>query len=169
VPPEQQKTASFLAAVDQKIEQLTRKKELLNQYKKGVIQKIFSQEIRFKDDNGQDFPDWQEKRLGDISIKIGSGSTPTGGAKVYQDQGILFIRSQNVNNNRLLLEDITFISQNIHDQMKGSTVQSADILLNITGASIGRSCVVPTSFDTGNVNQHVCIVRLNKKQALSTD
>lgn len=65
---EQQKIASFFTAIDQKISQLKRKKTLLEQYKKGVMQKIFSQEIRFKDDNGQEFPKW-EKMTGDALFK----------------------------------------------------------------------------------------------------
>jgi type I restriction enzyme S subunit len=70
--PEQQKIASFFTAIDQKIFQLKRKLTLLELYKKGVMQKIFSQEIRFKDDNGREFPKWEKKRLGDISNKKAS-------------------------------------------------------------------------------------------------
>ena len=105
--------------------------------------------------------DWREVRLGDISEKVGSGSTPRGGERTYQPSGILFIRSQNVNDDELKLDDIVFISEQVNQQMRGSVVQANDILLNITGASIGRSCVVPDPFEGGNVNQHVCIVRLS--------
>ena len=64
--PEQQKIASFFTAIDQKISQLKRKKTLLEQYKKGVMQKIFSQEIRFKDDNGQEFPKWEKRKIREL-------------------------------------------------------------------------------------------------------
>lgn len=105
--------------------------------------------------------EWENAKLGGISTKVGSGSTPRGGRDAYEGEGVPFIRSQNVNHDRLLLEDLVFISQEIDQSMAGSRVYPNDILLNITGASIGRSCVVPEDFERGNVNQHVCIVRLN--------
>lgn len=70
--PEQQKIADFLTAVDRRIELLQAKKEKLEAYKKGVMQKIFSQKLRFKDDNGTDFPDWEERQLGEV-LTVGSG------------------------------------------------------------------------------------------------
>ena len=105
--------------------------------------------------------DWGPKKIGEITSKVGSGKTPRGGSEVYTDEGVPFVRSQNVNNNRLDLSDLTFIPIEIDREMANSRVHPNDILLNITGASIGRSCVVPADFQAGNVNQHVCIIRLN--------
>ena len=114
--------------------------------------------LRFPEFSGE----WEVNRLGDCSTKVGSGSTPRGGEKVYLDEGVLFIRSQNVNDNKLILDDARFIPESINNKMKGSIVKPLDILLNITGASLGRSCVVPLDFETGNVNQHVSIIRLKE-------
>ena len=71
---EQTKIANFLTAVDEKILHLTQKHDLLIQYKKGVMQKIFSQELRFKDDDGKEFPEWEERALGDIFTFIQTNS-----------------------------------------------------------------------------------------------
>jgi type I restriction enzyme, S subunit len=159
---EQKRIASFLTVLDKKISELKQKKNLLEQYKKGVMQKIFSQELRFKDDKGKGFPKWEKKKLGDVSEKINSGKTPFGGERVYTQTGILFLRSQNIIDNKLSFENSIYIPEKINNTMNNSVVKPKDILLNITGASLGRSCVVPEDFATGNVNQHVCIIRINQ-------
>ena len=105
---------------------------------------------------------WEKKELGEIAEKINSGKTPLGGESVYTEDGILFIRSQNVFDNKLSYENSTFIPVEINNTMKNSIVKPKDILLNITGATLGRSFVVLVNFMVGNVNQHVCIIRIDK-------
>jgi len=85
--PEQQKIAAFLTAVDNKIEQLSKKQELLGEYKKGLMQQIFSQAIRFKDDDGSDFPDWEENKLSDVSDCLDNRRQPLNGAERNQMKG----------------------------------------------------------------------------------
>ena len=126
---------------------------LHNQNKKTLVP-----QIRFQEFEGE----WKITQLDKIVNKVGSGNTPSGGNQVYQNSGIPFIRSQNVSENKLKVDE-THISLELNDKMKGSVVKANDILLNITGGSIGRSCVVPSNFVTGNVNQHVCIIRLKEK------
>ena len=102
---------------------------------------------------------WEWVRLGEILIKYGAGSTPLGGQKVYQTSGIMFLRSQNVWNDGLRIDDVARIDQSIHEKMSGTKVEANDILLNITGASIGRSAIFPLELDEANVSQHVAILR----------
>ena len=101
-------------------------------------------------------------RIKDFTTKVGSGVTPKGGATAYQDHGIPLFRSQNITNEGLLTDDIAYISEDIHNSMSGSKLRPNDVLLNITGASIGRCYYLPEDFTEGNVNQHVCIIRLKK-------
>jgi type I restriction enzyme, S subunit len=100
-------------------------------------------------------------RLRDVAVKIGSGITPHGGRDSYVPYGVPLIRSQNVNSGRLLLDKVAYITEEQDEAMANTRVCAGDVLLNITGASIGRSCVVPNGLRRGNVNQHVCIIRCN--------
>ena len=100
---------------------------------------------------------WVWTTIEEICSKIGSGSTPRGSN--YSANGIPFFRSQNVYNDRLVYDDIKYISEEVHHNMKGTEVLANDLLLNITGGSLGRCAVVPADFNCGNVSQHVCIMR----------
>ncbi len=99
------------------------------------------------------------KPLAEMTSKIGSGSTPKGGRAVYLEDGIPFIRSLNVRMRRFQFGEIVFIDESTHQAMKNTQVKPNDVLLNITGASIGRVACAPADLVTANVNQHVSIIR----------
>lgn len=103
---------------------------------------------------------WEFIRLGDLTSKMGSGSTPRGGQSAYVTEGIPFLRSQNVWNEGLRLDDVVYIDKNTHSKMDGTKVFPGDILLNITGASLGRTLIFPDHIIDANVSQHVTIIRL---------
>ena len=108
--------------------------------------------------------EWEVSFIGDKASKVGSGITPTGGEKIYKPEGRPFLRSQNVGWGQLFLGDIAFIDEATHDTFKSTEIEVRDVFLNITGASIGRSAVADDRVKSGNVNQHVCIIRTIKSQ-----
>lgn len=105
---------------------------------------------------------WEQKTLGEITTKIGSGATPKGGKEAYHEEGITLIRSMNVHNGQFEYKDLAHISDEQAAKLDNVTIEESDVLLNITGASVARSCVVPSEILPARVNQHVCIIRCNE-------
>lgn len=102
---------------------------------------------------------WEQKLLGEITIKISSGATPRGGKSVYQENGITLIRSMNVHNGMFEYRELAHISDEQATKLDNVAIEENDVLLNITGASVARSCVVPSKILPARVNQHVCVIR----------
>ena len=162
--PEQQKIAECLSSVDELIAAQARKLDALKTHKKGLMQQLFPREgetqprLRFPE--FQDAGEWEGEDLGSKTTKVGSGITPNGGDKNYKQSGRPFVRSQNVGWGELILDDVAFIDEETHSSFSSTEIQVLDVLLNITGASIGRSAVADGRIAGGNVNQHVCIIRV---------
>ncbi|WP_299734856.1 restriction endonuclease subunit S [uncultured Endozoicomonas sp.] len=128
--------------------------------KEKVISRSKPLPIVSEDEKPNDLPTgWEVVRLGGITSKMGSGSTPKGGKNAYVTEGIVFLRSQNVLNEGLKLDDIAYIPVETHQKMANTKVLPGDILLNITGASLGRSTIFPEELCEANVSQHVTIIR----------
>lgn len=106
---------------------------------------------------------WNQKQLGEITTKLGSGATPKGGKEAYQEDGITLIRSMNVHNGLFEYKELAHISEEQATKLDNVTIEENDVLLNITGASVARSCVVPSKILPARVNQHVCIIRCNQR------
>lgn len=108
--------------------------------------------------------DWEESSLNKITSKIGSGATPNGGEKSYKEQGISLIRSLNIHDNGFRYKDLAHIDDDQATKLNNVIVECDDVLLNITGASIARCCIVPRDVLPARVNQHVSIIRTDKNK-----
>ncbi|MEG2018115.1 MAG: restriction endonuclease subunit S [Clostridium sp.] len=107
---------------------------------------------------------WQKTLCKDITTKIGSGATPSGGNSSYKEEGISLIRSMNVHNNKFIYKDLAFIDDEQANKLKNVIIEECDVLLNITGASVARCCIVPNNILPARVNQHVSIVRSDQEK-----
>ncbi|WP_169303341.1 restriction endonuclease subunit S [Pedobacter cryophilus] len=134
---EQKKIATFLTALDQRIQLLQKKKLLLESYKNGLMQQLFNQELRFRDENGNDFADWEEKKLGEVG-KIINGLTYS--PSDIDLEGVLVLRSSNVKNRKLVFEDNVFVKTNNFNPVKEN-----DILICVRNGSnrlIGKNAII---------------------------
>jgi len=103
---------------------------------------------------------WEESQLGNITTKIGSGATPRGGQASYKETGIPLIRSMNVHDDGFRKKNLAFIDDEQASKLDNVKIEIGDVLLNITGASVARCCIVPETHVPSRVNQHVSIIRL---------
>lgn len=157
--------------IDRYIEQQKQVIEKLKAYKQSVITEAVTKgldpTVPMKDSGVEwigEIPEhWKIGKIGYVTTKIGSGKTPKGGAEVYSLDGVLFLRSQNIYDDGLRIDDATFITEEIDEEMSNTRVYKDDVLLNITGGSIGRSCIYSLD-EHANVNQHVCIIRTTAKE-----
>ena len=161
---EQTQIASFLSAVDEKISQLTQKLELLSQYKQGMMQKLFSQQIRFKADDGGEFAKWEDSKLGELTTLITKGTTPSSLGEKYEESGINFIKIESLSSNgKFLLDKFAYIDENTHNKLARSKLEHDDILFSIAGA-LGRVAIISRDYLPANTNQALAIIRLKDKK-----
>jgi type I restriction enzyme S subunit len=165
----QRKIAAILSSYDDLIENNTRRIAILEDMAQAIYREWFvhfrfpgHEGVRMVESELGPVPEgWEVVKLSDITTKIGSGATPRGGKSSYKASGIALIRSLNVFDYRFESSGLAFIDEVQAEQLSNVVVQPQDILLNITGASVARCCMVPSHILPARVNQHVSIVRVN--------
>ncbi|SBD92599.1 type I restriction modification DNA specificity protein [Staphylococcus aureus] len=145
---EQQKIGEFFIKLDRQIELEEQKLELLQQQKKGYMQKIFSQELRFKDENGNDYPNWEEKKIEDIASQVYGGGTPNTKIKEFWNGDIPWIQSSDVKVNDLILRQCNkFISKNSIEISSAKLIPANSIAI-VTRVGVGKLCLVEFDYAT---------------------
>lgn len=165
IPLPPQSTQLAIVSELDKINELIRlKKEQLKDFD-NLAQSLFYEMFGDPVENEKG---WEVKKLGEISSLICNGNTPKGGSEVYVDNGILFLRSQNVWKNRLDLDDVAFIDEATHKSLKKSALNHHDLLITKTGrvntenSSLGRTALFEGEDGSANINGHVYLVRLKE-------
>lgn len=154
-----EKLDSLLAQVNTIQQRLNTLPNIIKRFRQSVLAAAVSGKLteQWREENqvGQ----WKLKTIQDVASKIGSGSTPKGGQEAYKSEGIPFIRSMNIHFDYIKYDKLAFIDEQQAEKLKNVIVNTNDVLLNITGASIGRVNTAPSNFQGGRVNQHVAIIR----------
>ncbi|APJ17651.1 restriction endonuclease subunit S [Acinetobacter baumannii] len=161
LPPleEQRRIASILDQADELRQKRQQAIEKLDQLLQATFIDMFGDPV--SNPKG-----WEVKKLSELSIKIHSGNTPKGGSENYVDQGIIFLRSQNVWKNKVILDDVAYIDAETHSKMMKSSVKHEDLLMTKTGrintenSSLGRAAIYLGEDDSANINGHVYLIRI---------
>lgn len=161
---EQTKIANFLTAVDEKIHILTQKHDLLTQYKKGVMQQIFSQELRFKDEGGQDFPEWRVNCIGEVASFIKDGTHGTHQDTV--DGEYLLLSAKNIKDGRIYYDesDRKISKLEFESIYKNYKLNDGDVLLSVVG-TIGRVAIYSSEFHNVAFQRSVAFFRFNSQNS----
>ena len=157
--PEQEKIGTFLSLVDQRIEKAEKKVSLLKEEKKGWMQKLFQQEIRFKDEQGNDYPDWEEKKLGNISEKVQDGNYGASYPKNNElmSDGIPFLTAKNISGNKIEITD--YISLEKNNELLKAQICFGDIILTNRG-TFPRPVVLNNQITMGNIGPQLTLIRI---------
>jgi restriction endonuclease S subunit len=153
--PEQKRIIDLIASVDSYIEALRQQLESAKRSRNALIE---SQILKLSDN--------ALFSLKNLSTKIGSGATPRGGEEVYIETGVNLIRSQNVHDSNFVMRGLVAIEDSAAKALENVTVEEGDVLINITGASVTRCCVVDSTILPARVNQHVAIIRSDRAKIL---
>ena len=148
----QKNIVNILNRIDYIIELRIRQLNKINELTKSLFIEMFGDPI-------SNPKEWKKKKCKNILTKIGSGATPQGGSESYKEEGISLIRSMNVHNGRFESKDLAYIDEKQAQKLDNVNIKENDVLINITGASVARCCIVPSDVIPARVNQHVSVLR----------
>ena len=151
--PEQQKIADFLSNVDSIITAETKILNALQKKKKALMQKLFTRQLRFKSDDGTDFPAWEEKKLGDVCSVLSGKRVPKGNKLTSVNTGLKYITVSDMGDKFVSNKDIKYITQEIETKIKKYKVITGDIIISVAG-TLGKVNIITEEFNNANLTEN---------------